>query len=128
MSPSTREHLNGYNTVDIALDTFPYHGTATTCEALWMGVPVMVLAGRHHVSRVGVSLPHQPRPHRPESQSPPGQYLEKTLDLAADFHRLTRLRAELRGRMAQSPPDRRPRLHPRTRGGPTGESGAGGAG
>jgi len=49
-------HLDLYGRVDVALDTWPYNGVTTTCEALWMGVPVVSLGGESAVSRQGLTL------------------------------------------------------------------------
>ncbi len=97
-----REHLSAYGEVDIALDPFPYNGTTTTCDALWMGVPVLTLAGRTHAGRVGVSLLNQIGLPELAADSP-ARYIELAVELAGDRGRLARLRAGLRERVARSP-------------------------
>jgi predicted O-linked N-acetylglucosamine transferase (SPINDLY family) len=102
LSAGIAEHLQLYNRVDIALDTFPYHGTTTTCEAMWMGVPVVTLAGRAHVSRVGVSLLCNIGVPELVADSQE-MYVRLASELAGDLGRLSNLRSNLRQRMAQSP-------------------------
>lgn len=99
---STRQHLDIYNHVDIGLDTFPYNGTTTTCEAMWMGVPVITLAGNTHATRVGVSLLSNiglteliANTHE--------EYVEIAVKLATDIERLQLLRKRLRDMMLNSP-------------------------
>lgn len=94
-------HLSRYGEVDIALDTYPYHGTTTTCEALWMGVPVITQAGAAHLSRVGVSLLRAVG-HPELIAETPEDYIRLACGLAADAVRLRTLRASLRSDMAAS--------------------------
>lgn len=101
-APTTREHLQQYARVDIALDTFPYHGTTTTCEALWMGVPVVALAGLPHASRVSVSLLRCVGLPELVAESPE-QYVQIAAGLARDRAALGRLRRAMRDRVRASP-------------------------
>ena len=96
------KHLGLYNQVDIALDTFPYNGTTTTCEGFWMGTPVITLAGNAHVSRVGVSLLSSIGLKELIAQSPE-DYKQKAIALAGDRERLQDLQSGLRDSMKQSP-------------------------
>jgi predicted O-linked N-acetylglucosamine transferase (SPINDLY family) len=94
-------HLTHYNEVDIALDSFPYHGTTTTCEALWMGVPVVSRAGLTHVSRVGVSLLTTVGLQEFLTDSKE-TYIARAVELAGSPERLAELRPTMRDRMRGS--------------------------
>jgi predicted O-linked N-acetylglucosamine transferase (SPINDLY family) len=100
--PLTSAHLARYGEVDIALDTFPYHGTTTTCEAMWMGVPVVTRAGACHRSRVGVSLLSSVIMQGFICETA-ADYARTALELAGDWPRLQQLRASLRERVRSSP-------------------------
>ncbi|MGH7132866.1 MAG: tetratricopeptide repeat protein [Phycisphaerales bacterium] len=95
------EHLAAYGRVDIALDTYPYHGTTTTCEALWMGVPVVTLRGDRHASRVGASLLRAAG--LPELvASDEGNFVGIAARLAGDIGALAKIRVGLREKVRGS--------------------------
>lgn len=95
------EHLDIYKRLDIALDTFPYNGATTTCEALWMGVPVLTLAGVRNSGRMGVSLLNAVgmRDWIADTQA---AYVSLAANMAGDLPKLAKLRAVLRERMSAS--------------------------
>jgi protein O-GlcNAc transferase len=95
-------HYQRYHEIDIALDTFPYNGTTTTCDALWMGVPVITLEGNTHAGRVGVSQLTNLGVTELIAKTA-DDYLRIAVTLAGNLHDLSQLRAGLRGRMMKSP-------------------------
>jgi predicted O-linked N-acetylglucosamine transferase (SPINDLY family) len=96
------EYLKLINTVDIALDPFPFNGHTTTCDSLWQGVPVVTLAGQNYVSRFGSSA-HNQLSLLDLVAKDPREYVSIATGLASDQSRLQELRASLRDRMKQSP-------------------------
>jgi predicted O-linked N-acetylglucosamine transferase (SPINDLY family) len=96
------QYFQRLNQVDIELDPYPYNGHTTTCDCLWMGVPVVTLAGNTSVTRSGVSILSNIG-HPELIASTPDQYAEIATQLAKDLPRLVRLRQTLRDDMARSP-------------------------
>ena len=91
-----------YRRIDLALGTFPFAGGTTTCDALWMGVPVVSMVGRTAVGRGGLSILSNVGLPEMAAHSE-AEYVRIAGDLAGDLPRLSGLRATLRQRMAQSP-------------------------
>ena len=87
--------------VDIALDNYPYNGVTTTCESLYVGVPVITLHGRNGASRSGLSL-LTTLGLGELAASTPAQYVDIAVALGSDFSRLEQLRTSLRDRFEQS--------------------------
>jgi predicted O-linked N-acetylglucosamine transferase (SPINDLY family) len=97
-----QEYLATYNQIDIGLDPFPFNGGTTTCDALWMGVPVVSLVGTRPVSRAGLSILSNVGLPELVARSE-DDYVKFAIELANDLPRLSELRSSLRQRMLASP-------------------------
>jgi predicted O-linked N-acetylglucosamine transferase (SPINDLY family) len=95
------DHFSLYRDIDIALDTFPYNGTTTMCESLWMGVPNITLAGQMHAGRVGVSILQQVGLTEWIAASA-DKYVGVAVYWSKHVGALSELRMSLRNQMAQS--------------------------
>jgi predicted O-linked N-acetylglucosamine transferase (SPINDLY family) len=96
------EYFRWFDSVDIALDSTPYSGGTTTCDTLWMGVPVITLAGQRSVSRSAASILttvglSEWIAHSPED------YVRLSAELSANRQMLARIRGTLRHRLQRSP-------------------------
>jgi protein O-GlcNAc transferase len=95
-------YIEVYNRIDIALDPFPCNGGITTCDGLWMGVPVVTLHGQTAVGRAGSSILHNVG--LPELiASSQDEYVKIAAELAGDLGRLEGIRRGLRDRLRRSP-------------------------
>lgn len=100
--PTREDALREYQRVDIALDPFPYNGTTTSCEALWMGVPVLTMKGDRMIARVGHSI-NANLGLAEWVANDEADFVERAVRLSCDVELLTRLRKTLRTRGAASP-------------------------
>jgi len=96
------DYLKAYHQIDMALDSYPFNGGATTCDALWMGIPVVTLVGDRSVSRMGLSILSTVGLTELITYTQQ-EYIERTIKLAGDLDHLQALRTGMRDRMQASP-------------------------
>jgi len=99
---STEKTFSTYNQIDIALDSYPYNGATTTCQALWMGVPVVTLVGETHVARAGLSILSAVSLTELIASSPE-EYIDICVKLANNTQYLQKMRTEMRDKIQASP-------------------------
>lgn len=102
LQPATHNHLQSYHDIDIALDPFPFGGGATSCDALWMGVPVVTAPGTRSASRLTHCILHSigcPQLSVTDHE----QYVTAAVALSQDLPRLELIRQGLRQRMQDAP-------------------------
>jgi predicted O-linked N-acetylglucosamine transferase (SPINDLY family) len=98
----TREYFEAHNLIDLMLDPFPYNGGVTTCDALWMGVPVLAVAGESYLARQGASIMTHVGLSEFVAESPE-QLVELAKTWAANKEWLADIRLGLRKQMMKSP-------------------------
>jgi len=96
------QHFEVYSDIDVALDSYPYSGTTTTCECLWMGVPVITLYGRAHRSRVSAGIQRVVGLQGYIAKDK-AEYIKIAQSCAENFDQLNSIRLLLREKMEQSP-------------------------
>ena len=96
------DHLNAYKEIDIALDTFPYNGVTTTFESIWMGVPVITMAGYNFNSRCGESIIKNLNIEYLIAKNE-NEYVAKAVDLSNNLNKFLELRKEIFEKALKSP-------------------------
>lgn len=103
LAPTTERHLDQYSMIDICLDPFPYAGTTTTAEALYMGVPCLTMRGKGHAHNVGVSMITNVGLGNEWIAESKQDYVHKAKESASNIQALRHLRSSLRSLMSSSP-------------------------
>ena len=101
-SVTRKELLEVYNEIDIALDPFPFQGNTSTCEAVWMGVPVLTLKGNSVVFHFGESINANLNMHDWIAQNKE-EYIAKAIKFSSDIDLLSKIRKNLRNTALLSP-------------------------
>ena len=94
--------LETYNKIDIALDTFPFQGNTTTCEAVWMGVPVLTLKGDRYLFHFGESINSNLGMQNWIARDYE-EYISKAIKFSSDLNGLKKIRSTLRETALKSP-------------------------
>ena len=97
-----KKNLEVYNKIDIALDPFPFQGNTSTCEAVWMGVPVLTLKGNRYLFHFGESI-NSNLNMRDWIAKDKDEYIFKAVKFASNLSFLSDLRKNLREKALQSP-------------------------
>ena len=97
-----KDHLNLYNEIDIALDTFPYNGVTTSFEAIWMGVPVLTMAGYNFNSRCGESINKNLKMDQLIAKNEE-EYVSKAVNLSSDRQKFMDLRKSIFQNASKTP-------------------------